>query len=244
VDTSARFVVRPDAGSLAEAVAELVARQALVATGARGRFVLALSGGATPLALFRALVRAPWRSQVPWEATEVLWVDERCVPPDDPRSNYGAAERELLGLVAVDAARVHRVRGEAAPELAAAAYAAEVANVLGGEGQLDLVLLGIGSDGHTASLFPGAASLDAVGACVATPGPEPGPWRVTLCLPVISAARLVVFIATGRDKAPAVARALGGPDRRTPASLVRPAEGDLVWALDDGAAEGLWMPER
>jgi 6-phosphogluconolactonase len=173
---------------------------------------------------------------VPWAATEVLWADERCVPPSDPRSNYGAAKRELLDVVAVPESSVHRVRGEVAPALAAEVYAGDLARVLGEEGRLDLVLLGIGRDGHTASLFPGAAALDASQACVATPGPAGDVWRVTLCLPTINAARLVVFIATGADKASAVARALAGPERRTPASLVRPVNGDLVWALDRGAA--------
>jgi 6-phosphogluconolactonase len=210
----------------AGAVAEELARVA------REGGHVAVSGGASPRPAYeRAAARAP-----DWSAVTLWWADERCVPPEDARSNYRLVRETLLdGLSRPPAVR--RVHGELPAEEAAAAYDEEIRGV-----HLDLALLGIGSDGHTASLFPGSPALAETerAAVAAEPGLEPLVPRVTLTIPTLSAARLVVFLVVGEEKAEAAARAFGGrPDPATPASLVRSAAGRTVAVLDAAAASRL-----
>jgi len=210
----------------AGAVAEELAR------AAREGGHVAVSGGAGPRPAYeRAAARAP-----DWSAVTLWWADERCVPPGDSRSNYRLVRETLLDGLSRPPA-VHRVHGEQPPEEAAAAYDEEIRGV-----RLDLALLGIGPDGHTASLFPGSPALAETerAAVAAEPGLEPLVPRVTLTVPTLTAARLVLYLVVGEEKAEAAARAFGGePDPATPASLVRSAEGRTVAVLDAAAASRL-----
>jgi 6-phosphogluconolactonase len=207
-----------------KAAAELLAEAA-----ARGGH-LALSGGSTPRPAYEAAARL----QQDWSRTEVWWADERCVPPDDERSNYRLARESLLDRLGRGAGVEHRVRGELRPEKAASAYDTELRGVV-----LDLALLGIGPDGHTASLFPNDSALEELQRrAVAVPRADVD--RVTMTIPVLNAAETVVFLVIGEEKAAAVGRAFGGPpDPATPASLVRSASGATIALLDRAAAAGL-----
>ncbi len=239
-----RVVVGRDLAEAARLGAQEVVARAQAAASLRGRFTLALSGGHTPQAL-HALLADPvehFRGRISWAATHVFFGDERCVPPDHPDSNYGAARRSLLAHVPLPASNVHRLRGEDDPLAAAAAYEAELRRVVPvepGLPRLDLILLGLGADGHTASLFPGTAALDEeTRLVVANEVPQVGGFRLTFTFPLIRAARAVAFLVAGEDKAAAVSDVLGGRGAR-PAARVRLAEGDLTWYLDEAAASRL-----
>jgi 6-phosphogluconolactonase len=216
------------------AVAEL-----LVACARAGEH-LALTGGSTPRAAYKtaAAAGADWSGAVLW------WSDERCVPADDERSNYGLARAALLDRLGAGAPSVHPMPGELGPHEGASAYERELHDCFGaGMPELDLVLLGLGSDGHCASLFPQHPALEETERLVVgidQPGLEPIVPRVSFTLPLINAARRVVFLVTGVEKAPAVARAFEGTaSAATPASLVAPASGELTVLLDPAAASQL-----
>jgi 6-phosphogluconolactonase len=244
--------VLSDAGALARAVADLVAARAADATRARGRFTLALAGGETPRSAYTLLADGRYSGSVDWTRVHVLWGDERCVPPDDPRSNYRMARVALLSRVPIPPQQVHRIRGEDEPHAAAAAYEALLRGLLGTAGPdgppergADLVLLGMGSDGHTASLFPGLEAVhERVRWVVAERGGAGGLWRVTLTPVVLNAARAVVFMVLGAGKAGALREVLEGPlaPDRLPAQAIRPARGHLIWLVDSTAATALRRP--
>jgi 6-phosphogluconolactonase len=237
--------VLPDPERLAAAAAEEFVRAALAATGERGRFAVAVSGGSTPLRLFRLLARRGHLTPpgpLPWPAIHWFWVDERAVPAEDPQSNYGAWRAALAGAP-VGEARIHRVAGELAAEDAAERYDSELRAWFGHAlswPRFDLVLLGMGNDGHTASLFPGSEALaEAERWAVAPRIHPPGPARVTLTLPAINAARRVVFLVSGDEKAETLRRVLDEPAAGLPAQAVRPADGELTWLVDAAAAAAL-----
>jgi 6-phosphogluconolactonase len=239
--------VAPDAAALMHLAAEEVAARAASAVRARGRFSVALSGGSTPRALYALLAdpRAPFRARVPWQAVQVFFGDERQVPPDHADSNYRMAREALLAHVPIPAESVHRVRGELADaDEAALEYEAELAEAFalheGERPRLDLALMGMGPDGHTASLFPGSPALDETSRLAVAPFvPKFGAHRVTLTLPVFAAARAVLFLVAGADKAERVAEVLGGRAPELPAARVRPSDGELLWLLDAAAAARL-----
>ncbi len=226
-----------DAAGLARAVAERFVALAGEAVAARGRFVVALAGGRTPRAAYALLATDPFASRVDWARVHVFWGDERCVPPDHPESNYRMARETLLDQVPIPPARVHPIQGDLPPARAAVAYEEELGAVLGPEGRFDLVLLGMGSDGHTASLFPGTPALEERDrAVVAVYVERLRAWRVTLTLPTINAARHILFVVSGAEKARALARVRAGEP--LPAGRVRPAGGGPTWLVDRAAAEG------
>jgi len=205
----------------------------------RGRFLVALSGGRTPHTAFHLLRAAPYVLQVAWDKVEILWSDERAVPPDDPASNYGAARESLLAhLPGLRPEAVHRMRGEAADlDQAARDYEDELRRVAGAAADevptLDLVWLGMGVDGHTASLCPGDDALMITDRLVvATWPPGYDTPRLTLTYPVLNAARQVTFLVTGADKAETLAAVRGGAD--LPAARVRAA--GVSWLVDAAAA--------
>jgi 6-phosphogluconolactonase len=232
-----RLTTCPDAESVAERAAAQIVRQLARAREERGVAHLALSGGTTPGRTYELLAREPEAL----EGVEVWFADERCVAPDDPESNYRLAAEALLGPASIPAERVHRMRGELGPEEGASSYAQELATglpaVANGPPLLDLIVLGIGPDGHVASLFPGAASLDAGAEAVClgiVDSPKPPPERITLSLAVLRAARSCLLLATDASKADAVSAMLGEESRHVPASLLR--RGRLSVIVDDAAA--------
>lgn len=214
------------------------------AVTARSRFTVALAGGGTPQTLYELLATEPYRSQVEWSKVEWFWGDERAVGPDDPESNYRMARLALLSQIDADASRVHRLRGEAEPLTAAAdEYERELVRVFGTPADgpppsFDLVLLGMGGDGHTASLFPFTAALDEQKRWVTVNDvPQLNARRLTMTYPLLNAAASVVFLVTGVGKAKVLREVLKGPHdpRRLPSQAVRPA-GSLHWYVDHPAA--------
>ena len=231
---------------LSAAAAEEVGRAANEAVAERGRFTIALSGGSTPRNL-HTLLAANARTSLPWDHTFFFWGDERHVPPDDPESNYRMADETLLSKIPVAPAHVFRIPAEN-PDAAAAAEAYEqtlrkfFALEPGQFPRFDLILLGMGPDGHTASLFPGTAALEEKSHLVVANWVEKfKTCRITLTLPVLNAARCVVFLVSGTDKAPALHAVLQSdePGEQYPAKLVRPTDGKLIWLVDRAAASGL-----
>lgn len=248
-------VVAPDPAAVAAAGARLWVDSVRAALAARDAFHVVLAGGSTPAGLHRAVAEEPDLDSA-WHRTHAWFGDERAVPPDDPRSNYGAARTTLLDAVPLPGRQVHRMAGEEEDLAAAAArYAGELAAALGADPAgipvLDLVWLGLGEDGHTASLFPGSPALAVAdrAAAAVEDAPAPPSRRITLTLPVLSAARRVVFLVTGARKADALAAVLepaaGTPaEAWPPAARVRPAPGRLLWLVDEAAARRLVRTPR
>ena len=236
-----------DAQSLAEAAADLFVRAAGDAIAARGRFYVALSGGSTPRTLYQLLAAEPRHDQVNWSRVFVFWGDERCVPPTDPESNYHMAREALLFHVPVPATQVFRMRGESAdPAAAAALYEIDLRRAFALAPhelpRFDLILLGMGPDGHTASLFPHTDALHVTDRlAVANRVEKLNATRMTLTTPVINNARLVVFLIAGADKAEPLAAVLEGPRRPEdlPSQLVAPTDGQVIWMVDNAAAAKL-----
>jgi 6-phosphogluconolactonase len=228
-----RLTACVDAETVAQRTAAHVLRRLASAREARGRAHLALSGGTTPGRTYELLAaHAQELADV-----EVWFADERCVAPDDAESNYRLAAETLLTGAEVPPERVHRMQGEAGPQDGARRYASELTAGLGAPPVLDVIVLGIGPDGHVASLFPGSGTLDAGEGAVCLgveDSPKPPPERITLSLAVLRAARECVLVATGASKADAVAAMLGEPTRHVPASLLR-RERLVVFADDDAA---------
>jgi 6-phosphogluconolactonase len=231
-----RLTTCPDDETVARRAAEHITRALARAREQRGVAHLALSGGTTPGRTYELLGADP----AALERVEVWFADERCVPPEHPDSNYLLAERTLIGPARIGPARVHRMAGELGPERGASAYADQLLAAFGGGPSLpllDLIVLGIGPDGHVASLFPGAATLDAGEQAIClgvSDSPKPPPERITLSLAVLRAARECLLLATGASKADAVNAMLGEPTRHVPASLL--ARERLTVIVDDAAA--------
>lgn len=240
--SAAEFIVLPDAAAVAEATADRFVAVARAAIDERGVFRVALSGGSTPKAVYPLLVAEPRVVRVDWSRVEWFWGDDRSVPPDDPESNYGVAERMLLSkLPGLPRQRVHRMPADADDrDDAAQRYEAQLRRVFdpprGTPPSFDLVWLGMGADGHTASLFPGSDGL-AVDDRWVVPNwvPDLETWRMTLTFPVLDAARLVLFVVTGPDKAPALAAVRAGHGD-LPAARVHAEK--VVWLVDEAAAGG------
>ena len=244
--------ILPDAEALALRAADVFAMAAQAAAAARGRFAAALSGGETPRALYRLLARQQFAQKVPWRRVHLYWGDERCVPPDDPASNYGMARDAFLKHVPLAAENVHRMRGEGDPDAAGLAYDEELRALArlerpaSGVPVFDLVLLGLGRDGHTASLFPHSPALDEEERfCVATEAPDGSP-RLTVTLPVVNSARRVMVLVSGSDKAGMVAEVFESlrVPKAVPAQAIAPVKGQLLWLLDETAAAELSAAAR
>lgn len=237
----AHIAVASNPGELAAWAVEQFVASSRESVARSGRFRAALSGGATPRAMHRGLASPPAASSIPWAETHLFWVDERCVPPTDPHSNFGAAWQDFVGLVPVPRTHVHPIDGDAPPEKGAAGYDLELIRFFQLEPDewpvFDLVILGMGKDGHTASLFPGSTPLGEESLrVVAVHGGTPAVDRVTLTRPVLSRARRIVFLVSGREKAETVKAVLSGSDPSLPAATIRPVHGELWWLLDRDAA--------
>lgn len=243
--------VSADLEGLAREAARRFAELAAAAVTKSERFTVAFSGGSTPRGLYRVLAAPPFREAVPWPQVHCFWGDERCVPPDHPESNYRGTFEELLARVPVPPDQVHGIQAELPdPAVAADQYAATLARVFGLQPgdfpRLDLVLLGMGADGHTASLFPGTPTVAEEGRSVAAVYVERlKAHRVTLTPPVLRRARAVLFLVAGTDKAQTLREVLQGSYRpdRYPAQLLHQAEGRVTWLLDRPAASLLDHPE-
>ena len=234
--------VFPDSHALARAAAWYFTILAQSAIARQGQFSVALAGGSTPKALYELLAQPPFVEQIDWSRVQVFWGDERCVPPEHPDSDYGMAYRALLGPLALPASQVHRLRGEIDPAQAALDYEIELRVHFAGQAwpRFDLVLLGMGEDGHTASLFPGSPALGEqqrwVLAVEHTTPPPPLVTRLTLTLPALNAAAEIIFMVTGANKQARLAQALGGLAGDLPAQRIQPVDGRLRWLVDRDAA--------
>lgn len=228
-----------DPAALARALADYFVGSARLSMAERGAFRVALSGGNTPRATYELLAQEPLRSEISWSDVFVYFGDERCVPPSDEQSNYRMAQRAFLDAVPIPPANVHRIRGEIDPGIAANEYASLLRLDLGDAPHLDLVLLGLGGDGHTASLFPGTPADTDDGALVRAVYSEKRIlWRVTMTPRLINMARSVAFAVQGPDKAEILAQVYEGPYDPTkyPAQIVQPNSGRLSWFVDELAA--------
>ncbi|MEM7165201.1 MAG: 6-phosphogluconolactonase [Planctomycetota bacterium] len=245
--TQTCFYVHDEPAQLFRAAAQRISELATVAIAERGRFLLALSGGSTPRALFDVLALAPFRDGIDWDCVEFFWGDERAVAPDHPDSNFQMANEALLQPLQIAPERIHRMVGEHAdPGTAARDYARTIATVAGpgsdAPPRLDLILLGLGDDAHTASLFPGTAALaETESWVVANDVPQLDTTRLTMTFPLINAAREVLFLATGAKKTEAIAavwndHGANADAATTPAGRVRPHDGQLTWFVDRAAA--------
>jgi 6-phosphogluconolactonase len=244
----ATYFVFDDPETMSLHMAEHTAAVLAEAAAARKVARIAVSGGNTPRRFFQLLAseRHPFRAQVPWERLEFYFVDERCVPPTDKDSNYRMAKESLLDCVPLSPDRIFRMKGELEPEVAAAQYESTIRNQMRLEGAelpvFDLLTLGMGDDGHTASLFPHTAALhELLRICVANHVPQKDTWRITLTSPVINRARSVVFLIAGADKAAPLHEVLEGAynPEAYPSQLVRPVSGGFTLLLDHAAAAGL-----
>lgn len=242
------YQVWPSAAAMALASAELFAKKVEEAVAARGVARIAISGGSTPQATFKLLAdpEHPFLATVPWDKLQVFWVDERCVPPDDSESNYGVCRDLLLTKTPIREANVFRMEGELDPEEAASRYESTLRNVMKLEGAespaFDLIMLGMGPDGHTASLFPHTEALHEMGRLVvANHVPQKETWRITLTWPVIDQGKEVAFQVEGAGKSGVLAEVLTGrrEPERLPSQLIRPANGKLLFLLDEDAAAKL-----
>ncbi|TMF29788.1 MAG: 6-phosphogluconolactonase [Chloroflexi bacterium] len=223
-------VVVPGPAELAEAAASWTAQRVTAAVGARGACYLALAGGETPRGCYERLARSPYRETLPWPSVFVFWSDERQVSLDHPESNYAMAKAVLLDHVRIPAEQVFPLVGDPTPGLR------RIPADAGGRPRFDVIHLGLGEDGHTASLFPGSPALKEVRALIAQvhDAPKPPPDRLTLTLPVLNAARAVLFMVQGTSKRQALARVLRG-DPALPASHVQPLDGELHFIVDRAA---------
>ncbi len=237
-----------DSHTWATAAAELVHSLGQEAIQANGQFLIALSGGTTPETLYRALASPAFTDRFDWSRTTFFFSDERCVPPDDSRSNYALANNTLFTPLNITPSQVCRMAGESRdPQAAAREYEQQLRRATNtspsSSPTLDLVLLGLGEDGHTASLFPGSPALrDNKNLIAVTQSPKDPPTRLTMTLGVINRASVILFLVAGAGKA-GVVRAILDPkteaERQLPASLVAPEEGRLIWLLDRAAAAEL-----
>ena len=240
--SSAVVRIFSDPGTMDHAAAGLVAAACWDAIAKQGRFTMALSGGNTPRGLYRLLAEAPYRDQIDWTASHFYWVDERSVSPDHKDSNFRIAYELFLSRVPVPQNNIHRIRGEDGPKAAAFAYEEELRTSFKEPVPVfDLVLLGMGSDGHTASLFPSHPAVEESARFVVpvTDGPG-GQQRITMTLPVLSHAAMVLFLVAGQAKAEAISMVLEqGNSGHYPAGMLSSRSSSVRWFLDCAAAKRL-----
>lgn len=230
------IIIKRTAFQIAMQAAELFAETAVEAVKKSGQFSVAVSGGDTPRLFFHLLTKNPFHSRIPWEKTDIFWVDERCVPVNHPASNFGTARVGFLDLLPLPKQRIHPMPGELMPEQGAQVYEKELICFFelknGNLPAFDLIFLGMGKDGHTASIFPGQPSLDEKNKLVLpVMGGEPNVDRLTLTLPVLNNAGKVVFIVTALSKERTIRKVLAGDPCDLPAVKVNPVHGELIWMI-------------
>jgi 6-phosphogluconolactonase len=236
----AKTEVYPDAEALAQAAAKLFVDQAKAAIADHGRFSVNLSGGNTPKRVFEVLAGKPYRDQAPWQQIHVFWGDERCVPPDDPRSNYRMTKLALLDHVPIPPAQIHPIAGDIDPAESARQYETLMKSFFaGGPPRFDLIYLGLGENGHTASLFPHTPVLDEKVRWVKEVYvDEVKMWRITMSAPVLNEGKVLAFLVAGGSKAAVLREVREGPydPKRLPSQLIKPTSGELIWMVDRAAA--------
>jgi 6-phosphogluconolactonase len=237
------IIVCRDIAELSRQSAERFSQLAVESVESARRITVALSGGSTPQHLYSLLASPDYKDQIPWSNVELFWGDERCVPPDHPESNFRMAQEALLSKIKIPPQNIHRMRGEQETQAAAAEYEKELQKIFGlNSGALprfDLILLGIGEDGHTASLFPGSEALNETKHLVVAPFvAKLNSYRLSLTLPVLNNAANVWFLVMGASKADAVKQALSASSD-LPAARVQPVNGNLTWYITRDAASGI-----
>lgn len=240
------IIIKDSPIHLAMTAADLFAMAAKNCAAQRGRFVVALSGGSTPRGMHRMLAEEPYLSCIPWNDAHIFWVDERCVPENDPASNYGIARKDFLDRVPIATRQIYPMYGGTLPEKGAAMYQAKLKAFFrveeGSFPIFDLIFLGVGKDGHTASLFPEQRALDERERwVVAVKGGSPDVDRLTMTYPVLNHARQIVFLAAGKEKSGVLRAILEQRQMALPAQRIRPMSGKLTWLLDREAASLLFV---
>jgi len=232
--------VLPTINDLNIAAAEFIIATAKKAIAKRGRFVISFSGGQTPLELYSILSQSPFREQIEWERTFIFWGDERCVPLEDKRNNAHQAKITLLNEVNIPPSNIHIIPVNLPPSEAAKKYEKEINDFFGvGPRQFDLILLGLGENGHTASLFPGTKILNEQAEGVREVYVEEEKnFRITMTAPLINQSHHILFLVTGKNKAEILENIMWAPyqPQKYPAQLIKPLEGDLRWFADSAAA--------
>jgi len=242
--SNVKVEVLPDLEAVCLRAALIFVNSSVNSIAAKKQFVAAISGGSTPRRLYGLLGSEAYRYQVDWQHVQIFWVDERCVPKEDEASNFRTAFDTFVSKVALPDKNIHRIRGEEAPDRAAKDYEEEIRRFFG-EGErprFDLIVLGMGEDGHTASLFPGSKSLEeTVRLAIPVYLEEAKKNRITLTLPVLNNADRILFLVTGASKAGVLSEILGDGEKKKvfPAGLIRPAHGAITWLIDHEAAEKL-----
>jgi 6-phosphogluconolactonase len=236
-----RVIINDNPVELSDAGATLFAERAGHAIQRKGFFTVALSGGSTPRGTHRRLAEEPFRSSISWDQTHIFWVDERCVPVEDPASNYGAACKDFIDRVPIIKTNVHPIPVNMVPYEGATHYQREITGFFETASDeipvFDLIMLGIGTDGHTASLFPGTSALQEQKQLISVvKGGMPIVNRLTMTFPILNQAREVVFLASGKGKAGIIQAILEKKQRDLPALGIRPRSGKLTWLLDREAA--------
>lgn len=239
--TNREIIICRDTDELSRKAAEQFVALARQAIAVHGRFSVALSGGSTPRALYSLLATGEFSEQLVWRQIHLFWGDERCVPPDHAESNFRMVNESLLSKILIPGENVHRMTGEVEPAIAAAAYETELRQFFSSSQEklprFDLVLLGLGEDGHTASLFPHSAALNETEHLVATVYVEKlNAHRLTLTFPVINNAAQITFLIAGQSKAAVVNGILAGQNSHAPAARIKPANDKLTWFITQDAA--------
>jgi 6-phosphogluconolactonase len=243
-----RVIIKKNRDDLAREGAELFGLTARKSIDDQGRFAAALSGGSTPRPMYRLLGQEPYLSEIPWHSAHLFWVDERMVPFDHPDSNFGAAKEDFLDKVPIPPGQLHPMPAWATPEEGAAIYQTEIKSFFDrfGEGDdpvFDLIYLGVGKDGHTASLFPGQASLEEFERWVlSVKGGDPDVDRLTLTFPILNRSKHAVFMVSGDEKASVLKSLFQKIGDLLPARRVDPIKGLRTWLLDQAAAS--LLPEE
>jgi 6-phosphogluconolactonase len=244
-----QIIITDDASELAETAANIFMSTAKDCVMQKNLFTVAISGGSTPRSMHKLLAEEPFRSDIPWNRTHIFWVDERCLPVVDPASNFGLAKEDFLERISIPLEQIHPMPGEFTPEEGAKKYQEEMERVFQIQEEdastLDLIFLGMGRDGHTASLFPGAQPSRAPDNWViAVKGGNPNVFRLTLTYSVLNRARRIYFLVSGKEKAPIVRTVLENKEAHLPAQKIQPAQGELTWLIDREAASLLSEPSN
>lgn len=249
VPAKKEIIVEPGPPDLDRKGAEIFCRTAKTCTEKKGRFAVAISGGSTPRGMHRQLSKAPFISKVPWQDTHIFWVDERMVPTGHPHSNFGTAKNDFLNHVPIPLSHLHPMPTDGNPDEAAAAYEEELRTFFKPAGRgwpiFDLIFLGLGTDGHTASLFPGQSWRQDSSPWVAgVMGKNPDIYRLSLTYPVLNNAEHVLFLVSGKGKAAIVKRIFENEAAGLPAQEIQPLRRNVTWLLDRNAASRVRILKR